>query len=46
MTVQPTPPQPHRTHPHPHPRAQPLIPLTVMPAHAGIQRLGLCGVRS
>lgn len=23
-----------------------VIPLAVMPAHAGIQRLGLCGVRS
>ena len=52
MTTQPIPPQPHRAHPHPH--AQPLIPrtssitisTTVMPAHAGIQRLGSCGVRS
>ena len=48
MTTQPIPHQPHRAHPHPH--AQSPISLTisptVMPAHAGIQRLGLCGVRS
>lgn len=44
MTAQPIPPQPHRAHPHTHVRLP--IPLTFMPAHAGIQRLGLCGVRS
>ena len=52
MTAQPISPQPHRAHPHLY--AQPPIPRTtsitispiVMPAHAGIQRLGLCGVRS
>lgn len=52
MTAHPIPPQLHRAHPNPH--AQPPIFRTtsftispaVMPAHAGIQRLGLCGVRS
>lgn len=44
MTAQPIQPQPHRAYPHPH--AQSAIPLTVLPAHAGIQRLGFCGVRS
>ncbi len=50
MTAQPTPPAPHRAHPHRHAeRPFPitlLIPLTVMPAHAGIPRLGSCGVGS
>lgn len=55
MTTQRIPPQPHRIHPHPHAQ-RPIrltittatipITLTVMPAHAGIQRLGSCGVRS
>lgn len=48
MTAPPIAPQSDRAHPHPH--TQSLITLivspTVMPAHAGIQRLGLCGVRS
>lgn len=44
MTTQPIPFQPYRAHPHP--RARPPIPLTVMPAHAGIQCIGSCGVRS
>ena len=48
MTAQPIPPQPHRAHPHTHARSSDLLTVstTVMPAHAGIQRLGLCGVRS
>ncbi len=39
MTAQPIPLRPHRAHPHPD--SQPPIPLTVMPAYAGIQRLGV-----
>lgn len=44
MTAQPIPPQLRRTHPHS--LAKPLIHLTVMPARAGIQRLGLCEAQS
>ena len=47
MTLQLIPRQLRRAHPHP--RAQPPDPLTAstpaMPARAGIQHLGLCGVR-
>lgn len=48
MTTQPVPPQPHRAHPHTHAQLPFLLTTstTVMPAHAGIQRLGSCGVRS
>lgn len=55
MTTQPMPTQPRCAHPHPYAQ-RPIrltsttatlpIPLTVMPAHASIQRLGSCGVRS
>lgn len=54
MTAQPIPRQALCAHPHPHTRpATPVkvaapntpITLTVMPAHAGIQRLGSCEVR-
>lgn len=51
MIAQPNPPQPRRTH---SPRAQArlaitattLITVTVVPAKAGIQHLGCCGVWS
>ena len=53
MTAPPFPPQPHRARPHRHTQ-RPIaltmttlpIALTVMPAQAGIQHLGSCGVRS
>ena len=55
MSTQPVPLQPRRVHLHSRARRPisltiPLatlpIPLAVMPAHAGIQRLGSCGVGS
>jgi hypothetical protein len=55
MIAQPISPQPHRAHSHPHAQlpisltvTTATIPIThtVLPAHAGIQRLGSCGVRS
>lgn len=55
MTTQRIPPQPRCGNTHPHAQlpisltittATLPITLTDMPAHAGIQRLGLCGVRS
>ena len=42
MIVQSIPHQPYRVHLHAHRPTR----LTVMPAHARIQRLGLCGVQS
>lgn len=54
MTTQPIPPQPRCAYPHPHAQrpisltitpATLSITLSVMPAHAGIQRLGSGGVR-
>lgn len=45
MTAQPIPFQFH--HANPSPRAEPpILLLTIMSVHAGIQRLGLCEVRS
>lgn len=48
MITQPVPPQHRRAHPHTHvhPPFLPTISPSVMPVHAGIQRLGLWGVRS